>query len=100
MSTALYNPIVEDDRRLNRSEIAIPGRLRGEKGRGVSVTVLNISVDGFMAEGGGKIPSGLPVTLDISGTVLQARIVWKRSGHVGGAFLQPIGAETLTRLNS
>jgi hypothetical protein len=96
MSTALYTPIIEDDRRLDRSEIAIAAGLRTTRGRRVAVTIRNISINGFMAEGGGTMLPGLPVTLDLNGTVLEARIVWKRSGHIGGAFLQPIDRETLT----
>jgi len=99
MNTALYTPIVEDERRPDRADIALAAGLRTARGRRVAVTIRNISTDGFMAEGGGTMVPGLPVTLDLNGTILQARIVWKRSGHVGGAFLQPIDGETLTRLN-
>lgn len=100
MSTALYTPIVEDDRQLDRAEIAIAAGLRTARGRRVAVTVRNISTNGFMAEGGGTMVPGLPVTLDLNGIILEARIVWKRSGHVGGAFLQPIDSELLARLNA
>jgi hypothetical protein len=53
-----------------------------------------------MAEGGSTIVPGVPVTLDLNGTEVEARIVWKRSGHIGGAFLEPIDRQTLQSLQA
>jgi hypothetical protein len=89
---------VTDDRCLDRSDTAIAAGLRTERGRRVAVTVRNISSNGFMAEGGSTMVPGIPVTLDLNGTAVAARIVWKRSGHVGGAFLEPIDRQTLKLL--
>jgi hypothetical protein len=100
MSKALINQPVEDERRLDRSDIAIAAGLRTARGRRVAVTVRNISPDGFMAEGGASMVPGVPVTLDLNGTAVEARIVWKRSGHIGGAFLNPIDRATLSELKS
>lgn len=99
MKTALFTPIIEDDRRIDRSEIAIAAGLRTARGRRVAIIVRNLSADGFMAEGGGTMIPGVPVTLDLNGTLLEARIVWKRAGHIGGAFLDPISAETLKAID-
>jgi hypothetical protein len=98
MNTALYTPIVDDDRRLHRADIAIAAGIRTARGRRIPVTVRNISTNGFMAEGGANMVPGVPVTLDLNGTTIEARIVWKRAGHVGGAFLNPIDGETLAGL--
>lgn len=100
MSTALYKPIVEDERRLDRADIALAAGLRNTRGRRVAVTVRNISINGFMAEGGTSMVPGIPVSLDLNGAVFEARIVWKRGGHVGGAFLAPIDPETVASLNA
>ncbi|CAN5240833.1 hypothetical protein BH09PSE3_BH09PSE3_13350 [soil metagenome] len=99
MSIALYKPIVEDERRLGRADVTVAAGLRTERGRRVPVTIRNISTNGFMAEGGGAMTPGLLVLLDLNGTAYEARIVWKRGGHVGGAFTQPIDSEALARLN-
>ncbi|MDB5702709.1 MAG: hypothetical protein JWL66_2908 [Sphingomonadales bacterium] len=98
MKTAIFNQPAEDDRCLERSDIAIAAGLRTARGRRVAVTVRNISPNGFMAEGGSTMVPGVPVTLDLNGTIVPARIVWKRSGHIGGAFLEPIDGQTLKLL--
>ncbi|MDB5713441.1 MAG: hypothetical protein JWO15_838 [Sphingomonadales bacterium] len=100
MKAAMFKQAVEDDRCLERSETAIAAGLRTARGRRVAVTVRNISPDGFMAEGGSTIVPGVPVTLDLNGTEVEARIVWKRSGHIGGAFLEPIDRQTLQSLQA
>lgn len=100
MKTAVYSSVMEDDRVLDRSEIAIAAGLRTARGRKIAVTVRNISPEGFMAEGGGTMVPGVPVTLDLNGAALEARIVWKRSGHIGGSFLHPIDAEILGSLKT
>lgn len=99
MKTALYTPIIEDDRRFDRSDIAIAAGLRTARGRRVAITIRNISTDGFMAEGGGTMVPGVLVTLDLNGTPLESRIVWKRAGHIGGAFLNPITSEVLNAID-
>jgi hypothetical protein len=99
MKTALYAPNIEDDRRIERSELGIAAGLRTARGRRVAIIIRNISTDGFMAEGGGTMIPGVPVTLDLNGTLLEARIVWKRAGHVGGAFLSPVASEVLNAID-
>lgn len=98
MNTAIHTPIVEDERLLDRAEIALVGELRTARGRRVAVTVRNVSPQGFMAEGGSRMVPGLAVTLALNGLELEARIVWNRSGHVGGSFVQPIETATLANL--
>jgi hypothetical protein len=100
MNNAMSTPSIEDERQLDRSEIALAAGLRTARGRRVAVTVRNISIDGFMAEGGGTMVPGVPVTLVLDETVIDARIVWKRAGHVGGAFTVPLEKELLVRLNA
>jgi hypothetical protein len=99
MKSALYTPIIDDDRRIDRSEMAIAAGLRTARGRRVAITVRNISTNGFMAEGGSTMVPGIPVTLDLNGILLEARIIWKRAGHVGGAFLSPITGEVLSAID-
>lgn len=85
-----------DERGAERVEIEIAAGLRSLPGRRVPVVLRNVSVDGFMAEGGGSLVPGMPVMLDLfDGRGFPARIVWKRDGHCGGAFATPLDAVTL-----
>jgi hypothetical protein len=85
-----------DERGAERIEIGIAAGLRSLPGRRVPVIVRNVSIDGFMAEGGETLVPGMPVMLDLfDGRSFSARIVWKRAGCCGGAFTTPLDAATL-----
>ncbi|WP_367271434.1 PilZ domain-containing protein [Sphingomonas sp.] len=92
--------MVADDRRPDRAHIAVAAGLRTARGTRLAITVRNISLNGFMAEGGRTMMPGAPVALDMNGIVIEARIIWKRAGHIGGAFLQPIDGATLIVLEA
>ncbi len=88
-----------DERGAERVEIEIAAGLRSLPGRRMPVVLRNVSVDGFMAEGGDTLVPGMPVMLDLfDGRGFPARIVWKRDGHCGGAFATPLDAATLATI--
>lgn len=85
-----------DERIAERVEIDIAAGLRSLPGRRIPVLLRNVSIDGFMAEGGETLVPGMPVMLDLfDGRGFPARIVWKRDGHCGGAFATPLDRATL-----
>jgi hypothetical protein len=85
-----------DERGAERIDTEIAAGLRSLPGRRVPVVLRNVSIDGFMAEGGEPLLPGMPVMLDLfDGRGFPARIVWKRDGHCGGAFTTPLDAATL-----
>jgi len=85
-----------DERIAERLEVDIAAGLRSLPGRRVPVLLRNVSIDGFMAEGGETLIPGVPVMLDLfDGRGFPARIVWKRDGHCGGAFATPLDSATL-----
>jgi len=90
------NAVSADERIAERVEVDIAAGLRSLPGRRVPVLLRNVSVDGFMAEGGETLVPGTPVMLDLfDGRGFPARIVWKRDGHCGGAFATPLDSMTL-----
>lgn len=88
--------VTADGRGGERTEVDIAAELRSLPGRRVPVRLRNVSMDGFMAEGGETLVPGMAVMLDLfDGRGFSARIVWKRDGHCGGAFATPLDAATL-----
>ncbi len=89
---------IEDDRRSDRTGVRISAGVRTARGRRVPVVVRNISCHGFMAEGAAAIVPGSIVTLDIDDQHFEARIAWRRDGHVGGAFIAPVSENVLAAI--
>jgi hypothetical protein len=88
-----------DERTVERLVVAIAAGLRSANGRRVPVMLRNLSSDGFMCEGGSSVAPGCLVTLDLfDGRSFEGRIVWKRSGHVGGAFITPVDEAVLVTI--
>lgn len=100
MAATKKTPQKVDERAAERLEVDIAAGLRSQPGRRrVPILIRNVSIHGFMAEGGANLLPGMPVILDLfDGRSIPARIVWKRDGHVGGAFATPLDAETLASL--
>lgn len=89
---------IADDRLSDRAEVQIAAGLRTSGGRRVPIVVRNISPDGFMAEGASMMVPGSIVSLDIGVASFEVRIVWKRSGHIGGMFIEPLTEEAFAAI--
>jgi len=91
--------VPEDERGTMRLDVNIAAGLRTARGKRLPVLLRNVSLYGFMAEGGATLIPGTTVVLDLfDGTAFESRIVWKRDGHVGGAFISPISDEKLAAI--
>ncbi len=100
MSKPNVNATARDERGTDRLEVEIAAGLRSQGGRRLPVLIRNISVDGFMVEGGQTLAPGLPVTLELfDGRKLPARVVWKREGHIGAAFETPLDLGLLASID-
>jgi hypothetical protein len=85
------DPSAELRRREARVEIqaAVPLRELGHPA--VDARLVNLSSHGFMAETDALIEPGSRVWLTLPGlTRANARVVWCRSGRIGGEFAEPI----------
>ncbi len=99
MTTATVPKPLAEERRVQRIDVDIAAGLRSQPGRRVPVVIRNVSLDGFMAEGAQNFVPGLPVMLDLfDGRSFAARIVWKRDGHIGGAFATPLDVASLASI--
>jgi len=91
--------IAEDERRSERTDVDIAAGLRTSRGKRVPALIRNVSAHGFMAECGAALVPGTAVTLDLfDGTALAARVAWRREGHIGAAFVDPISDEMLAAI--
>lgn len=78
-------------RREPRIELAADVGLRELGATGVGARLVNISSRGFMAETRALVASGSRIWLTLPGLPrVNARVVWARSGRIGGEFAEPI----------
>jgi hypothetical protein len=91
--------LAPDRRRSPRFDLAKDATLAGTGFQGADVVVTDISLSGFRARTGHHIPPGSVVRLKMAGLgMVIARIVWSRDGDVGGAFVNPVGAQRLQKI--
>ena len=63
----------------------------GDDAEGRSVRIRNLSEQGLMAETGGSVTSGTPLTVELPGVGEVAGVVaWSAEGRIGVALNQPI----------
>ena len=78
-------------RMAGRDDLSISASLRELGATGETVTVRNISTDGFMAETDAQFATGCYVWLRISQQPpLHAKVIWSRGGRVGARFSAPL----------
>ena len=82
---------VSDGRQAERRVVNLAARLREPGATIVDAEVLNLSVDGFMAESDLKLEPGANVWLKLPGLeALHARIAWMEGPMAGCEFVRPL----------
>lgn len=88
-----------DDRRSDRAEARIAAGLHTAQGRRVPIVIRNLSCHGFMAEGAAVLVPGSLVKLAVADLPdIEARIVWRRDGHIGVSFMTPLAEEDVAKI--
>jgi hypothetical protein len=78
-------------RKSKRVALEIGAGLRQRGGSGVSIQILDLSVDGFRASTHLDLPSGTDVWLRLPGLEpYHARVAWSKGQFVGCAFVRPL----------
>lgn len=87
---------VPEGRKSERRIVNLAARLREPGARSEDVEVVNLSVDGFMAQGVTGIEAGSCVWLKLAGLEPQnCRVVWVEEDRAGFEFASPLHAATL-----
>ena len=90
---------VGDGRQAERRIVNLAARLREPGATIVDAEVVNLSVDGFMAETDLKLEPGANVWLKLPGLEPQnSRCVWVEDGKAGFQFATPLHAATVEML--
>lgn len=85
-----------DGRRVQRRIVNLAARLADPGASVANIDVVNLSTDGFMAEGELALETGACVWLKLSGLEPQnCRVVWVEEGKAGFEFVTPLQAGTL-----
>jgi hypothetical protein len=78
-------------RKSRRVALDLGAGLRQRGGTGVSIQILDLSVDGFRASTHLNLPVGADVWLRLPGLEpYQARVAWSKGQYVGCAFERPL----------
>jgi len=78
-------------RKSERVALALDAGLRRRGGTGVSIEILDLSVDGFRASTHLDLPTGAEVWLRLPGLEpWQARVAWAKGHFIGCAFERPL----------
>lgn len=78
-------------RKSERVSLELGAGLRQRGGSGVSIQILDLSVDGFRASTHLDLPNGTDVWLRLPGLEpLQATVAWSKGQYVGCAFARPL----------
>jgi len=86
-------------RKSERVPLEIGAGLRQRGGSGVTVQILDLSVDGFRASTHLDLPSGTDIWLRLPGLEpYQARVAWSKGQYVGCAFVRPLHPAVLDML--
>jgi hypothetical protein len=77
-------------RRSARACISLEATMEEIGAKGVQAQILNLSIDGFMAETEGRFLTGSYVWVKLPGIgPMSAKIIWSRGGRVGARFTAP-----------
>jgi hypothetical protein len=99
--TAQVAPCMVDMRRSVRACVSLETTMRELGATGVKAQILNLSVDGFMAETEGRFSTGSYVWMKLPEVgLLSAKIIWSRGGRVGGRFTAPLAQSDYRELTS
>jgi hypothetical protein len=80
-----------DGRKARRAEVAVGAGLRQRGAGGVTVQLLDLSVNGFRAATHLELLPGTDIWLKLPGLEsLQCRVVWMRGHLLGGEFVRPL----------
>ena len=78
-------------RKSERVALELGAGLRQRGGTGVSIQILDLSVDGFRASTHLELPAGTDVWLRLPGLEpYQAKVAWSKGHYVGCAFGRPL----------
>jgi PilZ domain len=92
---AVQSP-AQDQRRAQRKTVSVAADMRLLGYHGFDVVVRDISELGFKVESPVKVASGSIVRLRLPGLgMLLGKIIWARSGHLGGEFINPVSPSRL-----
>ena len=90
---------VQDGRQAERRIVNLAARLRDPGATVADVDVLNLSTNGFMAQGDLGLEPGAVVWLKLPGLEPQnSRVVWVEEGKAGFEFSTPLHAATVELL--
>ncbi len=88
---AQVGPCVIDMRRSARACVSLEATMRELGASGVKAQILNLSIDGFLAETEGSFFTGSYVWIKLPDLgPVSAKIIWSRGGRVGGRFTAPL----------
>jgi len=80
-----------DGRKAPRAEVAVGAGLRQRGASGVTIQMLDLSVNGFRAATHLQLEPGADIWLKLPGLEsLQCRVVWMRGHLLGGEFVRPL----------
>lgn len=87
---AQVSPCFIDMRRMARACVSLRATMEEIGSKGVKAEILNLSIDGFMAETAGPFRTGSYVWVKLPGLgPMSAKIIWSRGGRFGGRFTAP-----------
>ncbi len=87
---------IPEGRRAERRIVNLAARLRDPGATLTEVEVINVSTDGFMAQGGVKVDTGAYVWLKMPGLEAQnSRVVWVEEDKAGFEFVTPLHPATV-----
>ena len=87
---------VSDGRKAERRIVNLAAHLRDPGATVADVEVINLSTDGFMAQGELSLEPGATVWLKLPGLEPQnSRVVWVEDGKAGFEFTNPLHAATV-----
>ena len=88
---AQVSPCLVDMRRSARACVSLEATMRDIGASGVKAQILNLSIDGFMAETHGRFSTCSYVWIKLPELgPISAKIIWSRGGRVGARFTAPL----------
>ena len=92
---------VEEGRKAERRIVNLAARLREPGASMAEVDIINLSTDGFMAQGVSAVEAGTHVWLKLPGLEPQnSKVVWVEDDKAGFEFANPLHPATLEQLVS
>ncbi|HVQ08174.1 MAG TPA: PilZ domain-containing protein [Allosphingosinicella sp.] len=91
LTTDSRPPTDRPSRKSKRVALELGAGLRQRGGTGVSIQILDLSVDGFRASTHLELAQGTDVWLRLPGLEpYQAKVAWSKGHYVGCAFVRPL----------